>query len=1306
MAKSWLEVTELPQYKALTDEEKENARNEYFYDVVAPSAKSFDEIDQLKTDFDTEYSTPTQFDEDEAPEYSNIGKVAERFSNIGAKGLYGMAEMAAQQKPSKESFIKGLAQESYEKKDDIFSMPNIPLAVVNYVGSQVSKGIVDLADMFTEGDAREDIIAANKIVRKEADKALGSKPLQYTGNVAQKFGWEVVEGIGVMAPALLAGWASRNPGVTLGFIGSQVAGTTYSDYMEKTGDHDMAMAAAKFHVVAEVLPETIPVMAALKKAGVGEGVKRMLEATFGEGVQEMLTEVLQSSYDKTQLENMSLKDALLNIDWAQVGHAGLLGMGVGAGIATPGAIADIMAAKSQDPGGPLSRAAETAVDSGATDEYDGPDQDPDKGWQTNDLRIDETGLSEGGPAEGEKEIKTLPEPTEDINAQLDEVLDPNTPKDAVFIAKGTEIPESIPEGLEVVDGESGTLVTSNKAKALDFDLNESDETVAAILGYEQSKTQIDEAVKEGETTAALVVRNQTGKPIHQELVSESALEAAQERLDEQYPGRVEVHDPNSFLQERNNRVEQEVAEREFLDDANVIYRTDGKPFKDIDTAKRAIKNRNLNAVPVTVEGGYGIVEMTDEQEVVTKKPSPAKKKAVKAKPVEQAKPEVEEVVVPESLDDIATKAIEKYKSKDKALSYLRGRYGKNIDPVLINRINDAFPDIETGEKTDESTVTKIDAASEEGRERLQAVDTEKGSGSSSEDIEAKRESEEGALDPEAKPGKIPTAEELHDAANEAATSPLNDKKSPTEAQIAANDDEGNYAKGHTVYDGLRISIENPAGSKRNPEWPPLVHHYGDIKGTEAADGDALDVFINKDNDYTDTPVFIINQTDESGKKFDEHKVMLGFHTEAEARKGYLDNYTKDWKAPAVIPQLTMEEFKEWLKNGDTKSEYVSAEEKTAQAKADLKMKQSEKATASTKAKLAPNPAKDDLITYIRKLGGIDVDTESDVRGRLKQLNSDNRAIGLPGIEQSGGKGNTLDSIGERLIEAGYLEPDPNIGNGVNKDAIIDMLFQAESGEPIFSKQNTEWLEQQAKDEEQRAEEEYQSILAQEAQDMADFVSDNAEYSQVDPETARLMTIASSIDEDATIDIASKDTSEEDVQQALQQFIDEATNAKREKELEVSPGPAPATETVSADQEKPRAESEKPSVDVSPPLELTDEVSPAQAVADATREKDEKRSALDKPEPQQAPTGDDLFAAGGKLEPDLFAKESKPDKPKAKQSEPVKSRKKGIPLTDIKIQRMMNVDGKEQKTVLNANAAFKLSEERLENLTKLRDCVGG
>ena len=350
--------------------------------------------------------------------------------------------------------------------------------------------------------------------------------------------------------------------MTLGYIGGQVGGMTYSDVMEKTGDHETAMAASKFHVVAEVIPETWPVMAILRKSKAGEGMIRMLEATIGEGVQEMLTEVLQSTYDMVELENMSLKDALRNIDWAQVGYAGMLGFAIGGGLATPGAIADSLAKKPKPdaapdpaepdgkPAGPLERAADVAADTGAA---------------TTEIDDDGTGLSE---EEAIPDIK--PEPDSDIAAQLEAVRDPELPKDSLFINNGTRIPEDMNlEGLEVIKGRRGTLITSNATKAKDFEEDDSSDSVASIMGYQQSSGQVGTGIAAGESASTLVVRNDEGNPIHQETVSEAEHTDAVVRLDEKYPGRVEIHDPIEFQKERNNRFELEEATRVVLDSEEV-----------------------------------------------------------------------------------------------------------------------------------------------------------------------------------------------------------------------------------------------------------------------------------------------------------------------------------------------------------------------------------------------------------------------------------------------------------------------------------------------------------------------------------------------------------------------------------------------------------------------------------------------------------------------------------------------------------------------------------------------------------------
>lgn len=158
-----------------------------------------------------------------------------------------------------------------------------------------------------------------------------------------------------------------------------------------------------------------------------------------------------------------------------------------------------------------------------------------------------------------------------------------------------------------------------------------------------------------------------------------------------------------------------------------------------------------------------------------------------------------------------------------------------------------------------------------------------------------------------------SASAIDDAARGAATSPDNNLPEPTDAQKEA----GNYQKGHVSIHGLDISIENPAGSKRRPEWKPLAHHYGYFKGTVGKDKDHIDVFIGENAEDATLPVFVVDQVNKSGA-FDEHKVMLGFESEQAARDGYLANYEDGWTGLGAIKRFTLDEFKLWLKAGDTK----------------------------------------------------------------------------------------------------------------------------------------------------------------------------------------------------------------------------------------------------------------------------------------------------------------------------------------------------------------------------------------------------
>lgn len=171
-----------------------------------------------------------------------------------------------------------------------------------------------------------------------------------------------------------------------------------------------------------------------------------------------------------------------------------------------------------------------------------------------------------------------------------------------------------------------------------------------------------------------------------------------------------------------------------------------------------------------------------------------------------------------------------------------------------------------------------------------------------------------------------------DAVHAAATSPLNDLPEPTDAQKKA----GNYKVGKIRMSGLDISIENPQGSERRGvdpdgnEWTtPMRDHYGYFKGTTAADGDKLDVFIKPGTpqDYAG-PVFVVDQVDPKTGKFDEHKVVFGATDQAEAEAIYRRNYSADWNGLANITALPMPAFKAWAASKATRKPLGALTEQT------------------------------------------------------------------------------------------------------------------------------------------------------------------------------------------------------------------------------------------------------------------------------------------------------------------------------------------------------------------------------------------
>jgi hypothetical protein len=164
---------------------------------------------------------------------------------------------------------------------------------------------------------------------------------------------------------------------------------------------------------------------------------------------------------------------------------------------------------------------------------------------------------------------------------------------------------------------------------------------------------------------------------------------------------------------------------------------------------------------------------------------------------------------------------------------------------------------------------------------------------------------------------------------------LDDLNDEVDAAAADADDDpsdaakesGNYAKGHTKLHGFDIAIENAKGSTRSgkdkdgKEWSvTMPAHYGYIKGTKGKDKDHIDVYIGPDAE--NETVFVVNQHKEEGG-FDEHKVMLGFSSQDEAIKTYDKAFNGDLgpKLRKSVKKASLEDFKDWLENGDPKKEF-------------------------------------------------------------------------------------------------------------------------------------------------------------------------------------------------------------------------------------------------------------------------------------------------------------------------------------------------------------------------------------------------
>ena len=148
--------------------------------------------------------------------------------------------------------------------------------------------------------------------------------------------------------------------------------------------------------------------------------------------------------------------------------------------------------------------------------------------------------------------------------------------------------------------------------------------------------------------------------------------------------------------------------------------------------------------------------------------------------------------------------------------------------------------------------------------------------------------------------------------------------------------------------GHHVSIENPAGSKRRPEWPTLQSHYGYLRGTRGRDKDHIDICIKNGTPRAHRgTVYVVDQVDPATGKFDEHKVMYGYANAEDARAGYMANYTPGWRGMGAITAMPFETWNRWVRDKKATKLPVRDSRYARQARIALKLEQAKGAAAST-----------------------------------------------------------------------------------------------------------------------------------------------------------------------------------------------------------------------------------------------------------------------------------------------------------------------------------------------------------------------
>jgi phage gp29-like protein len=167
---------------------------------------------------------------------------------------------------------------------------------------------------------------------------------------------------------------------------------------------------------------------------------------------------------------------------------------------------------------------------------------------------------------------------------------------------------------------------------------------------------------------------------------------------------------------------------------------------------------------------------------------------------------------------------------------------------------------------------------------------------------------------------LPLTEEDPDDAQDA------EFQEEADEEDASNEDEKQEAEAalglamkRYAFAGLPVAVENPVGTKRR--WQDadgttgetlMRFDYGFIEGHLSGDGEELDCYVGPDENAT--RVYVVHQLKApTFKAWDEDKVMLGFESEADARRAYLMHRSDGDRALGSMSSVPLDAFKRKLK---------------------------------------------------------------------------------------------------------------------------------------------------------------------------------------------------------------------------------------------------------------------------------------------------------------------------------------------------------------------------------------------------------